>query len=444
MRRNKVVVSLHNLKNIFAIPDLRKKLGFVFAVLVVFRFGHYIPIPGVDAQLLKLGEAASGFLSYLDMVSGGALQRFSIFALGITPYISASIMMQLLSVMIPSLEAISKEGQHGRNIINQYTRYVTLGLSLVQGYGYSVFAEANGLVSNPGFFSYRLPAMLIVSTGALFVMWMGEQISEYGIGNGSSILIFSSIVSSLPFALYKLATSVQSGELHLLKAGLLACITLAVIVCVIFLEKGQRKIPVNYARRMVGNKMYEGQSSYIPLKINISGVIPVIFAGSTLNMPLMLVGMAASRYPNSFWQTIQQSFMQTGLLYNLCTVALIVFFSFFYTAVIFNPVEIAENLRKSGGFVPGIRPGKRTADFFDYVLTRVGFPGALYLAMLAVIPTLMVVVLQFPSTHIFSGISMLILVGVALDTSAQIESQLIERRYDGFLGSGRLSGRSGR
>ena len=439
-----MVVLFHNLKNIFAIDDLRKKLGFTFLVLVVFRFGHFIPIPGTDVSMLSLGDIASGVLAYLDLISGGALRKFSIFALGITPYISASIMMQILSIAIPQFEALAKEGQYGRNIINQYTRYLTLLLSLGQGLGYAFFAEAQGIVANPGWFSYRIPATLIISTGALFVMWMGEQISEFGIGNGSSILIFGSIVAGLPFGLVEFFNAIRTGELHIIKAAILAVITLAIIVCIIFLEKGQRKIPVHYAKRVVGNKVYGGQSSYIPLKINTPGVIPVIFAGSTLNAPLMLIAMLASKFPNTVISDLQRWMAPTGLIYNVLTVLLIVFFSYFYTAVLFNPIEIAENMQKSGGFVPGIRPGRKTADFFNYVLGRIGFPGALYIAILAVIPMVLWSVLNFPQEFLFSGLSLLIMIGVALDTSAQIESHLIERRYEGFLSSGRLRGRGGR
>lgn len=436
-------VLLRNIGNIFVVPDLRKKIGVVLGILAVFRLGHHILIPGIDADALLhfVRQSSYPLLGYLDLVSGGALRKFAIFALGIGPYISASIMMQLLTVMIPTLEQLAKEGEYGRKIINQYTRYLTLVLSLVQGFGYAIFAESSGLVINPGW-GFRLTAILILGTGSLFVMWLGEQISAYGIGNGSSILIFSSIVARLPLELISLFSDKKAGIVGLGTIVTLAAISLAVVVCVIFLEKGQRKIPVNYAKRVVGHRMYGGQSSYIPLKINSAGVIPVIFAANVVNLPLMLVGTLSTRFP--ILEGIQRWLSPNGVLYLLLTVGLIVFFSFFFTAIVFNPVEIADNMRKSGGFVPGIRPGKKTSEFFDYVLTRVGFPGAIYLALLAVIPTIIAWMTPIPRTYIFSGISILIIVGVALDTSAQIESYLIERHYEGFLSSGRLRGRSGR
>lgn len=438
-----MVVLLHNIKNIFSVPELRKKLGFTFLVLAVFRLGHHIPLPGIDSGMLLnfMKSATSGFFGYLDLVSGGALRKFAIFALGIGPYISSSIMMQLLTLMIPSLEMLSKEGEYGRKIINQYTRYLTLLLSIIQGFGYAILAESNGLALNPGW-GFRLTSILILSTGSLFVMWLGEQISSKGIGNGSSVLIFGSIVAGLPLATLRIITEVRSGLFNPMKALMLVAIVLAVTACVVFLEKGERKIPVHYAKRIIGNKVYGGQSSYIPFKINSSGVIPVIFAASTINMPLMLIGMLSKKFPSLAF--IQEWFSPVGIIYNVLTVSLIIFFSFFYTAIIFNPAELAENMKKSGGFIPGIRPGNQTAAFFDYVLTRVGFPGAVYLALLAVIPNILAGVFKFPITHVFSGISMLIIVGVGLDTSAQIESYLIEKNYQGFLASGRLKGRLGR
>ena len=431
---------LHNLKNIFLVEELRKKLAYTLGVLIIFRLGHHIPLPGIDpVKLLQMmSGAAGGILGYLDIVSGGALRRFAIFALGIGPYISASIMVQLLSMMLPQLEALSKEGEVGRQKLNQYTRYLTLGLALVQGFGYSVYAESIGLVSTPGWV-FRATTILILTVGALFVMWLGEQITARGIGNGSSILIFSSIVAGLPVALSKLFTELRLGQILPIIGIGLGILTLLVVIAVIYLEKGERKIPVHYAKRVIGNRMYGGQSSFIPLKINSAGVIPVIFAGSMMSLPFMVLNALVARWP---WFTIAQEWLSQGsLVYNICLAGLIIFFAYFWTAIMFNPTELAENMRKSGGFIPGIRPGKRTAEFFDYVLTRVGFPGAVYLASLVIVPNLLGAFFKLPAAYIFSGTSLLIVVGVALDTTAKIETHLIERRYEGFLSSGRLKGR---
>ena len=431
---------LHNLKNIFFVEELRKKLAYTLGVLIIFRLGHHIPLPGIDpVKLLSMmSGAAGGILGYLDIVSGGALRRFAIFALGIGPYISASIMVQLLSMMLPQLEELSKEGEVGRQKLNQYTRYLTFGLALVQGFGYSVYAESIGLVMTPGWM-FRVTTVLILCVGALFVMWLGEQITARGIGNGSSILIFSSIVAGLPVAVSKLMTELRLGQILPIIGIGLGALTLGVIIAVIYLEKGERKIPVHYAKRVIGNRMYGGQSSFIPLKINSAGVIPVIFAGSMMSLPFMVLNFLVARWP---WFAIAQEWLSQGsLVYNICLAGLIIFFAYFWTAIMFNPTELAENMRKSGGFVPGIRPGKRTAEFFDYVLTRVGFPGAVYLASLVIVPNLLGAFFKLPAAYIFSGTSLLIVVGVALDTTAKIETHLIERRYEGFLSSGRLKGR---
>jgi preprotein translocase subunit SecY len=437
-----VVVLLHNFKNIFLVSELRKKLAFTLGIFAVFRFGVHVPIPGVDVTALNTlfsSQLAGGLLSYLDLFSGGALRNFAIFALGMSPYISASIMMQLLTIMVPSLEALSKEGDYGRRIINKYTRYLTLGISIVQSMGIATYIErsAPGIVINPGW-GFRLSAVLILSLGALFVMWLGEQINAHGIGNGSSMIIFAGIVASFPSALLRIVENVRMGQTDLLVAGLLAIITLAFICCIIFLERGERKVPVQYAKRVVGHKVYGGQSSYIPLKLNPSNVVPVIFSSAILGMPMTIAGFFAARWPdvNRF---LMDWFYNERLLFNVLNAGLIIFFAFFYTAVIFNPVELADNIRKSGGFIPGIRPGKKTAEYFDYLLTRVCFPGAIYLALLAILPSMLKNIMSFPV--MFSGVSLLIVIGVALDASAQIESHLIERRYEGFLATGRLKGR---
>lgn len=436
-----MVVLLHNFKNIFLVAELRKKLAFTLGIFAVFRFGVHVPIPGVDLVALNnlIGaQMGGGFLSYLDLFSGGALKNFAIFALGMSPYISASIMMQLLTIMVPTLEALSKEGEYGRRIINRYTRYLTLVISFIQAFGLAAYIERTpGVVLTPGW-SFRLSAVLFMSIGSLFVMWLGEQINTHGLGNGSSMIIFAGIVAGLPAAMIKLLEDVRMGQTDLLILGLLGIITVAFIICIIFLERGERKVPVQYAKRVVGHKVYGGQSSYIPLKLNPSNVVPVIFSSSILQLPMTIGGLLATRWPEVN-RIMVDWFYNERMLYNVLNAGLIIFFAFFYTAVIFNPVELADNIRKSGGFIPGIRPGAKTAQFFDYLLTRVGFPGAVYLALLAILPSVLKNIIALPM--IFSGVSLLIVIGVALDASAQIESHLIERRYEGFLSSGRLKGR---
>jgi len=440
-----VVVVLRNFKNIFLVTELRKKIFFTLGVFLVYRLGTHIPIPGINTHVFSklIGNGAvGGLLSYLDLFAGGALRRFAIFALGMGPYINASIMMQLLTVMLPSLEQLSKEGEHGRRIISQYTRYLTFGLSVMYGFSTALFVERfPGLVITPGW-GFRLTTMVILAVGALFVMWLGEQINSHGIGNGSSMIIFAGIISTFPGAVLKIFGKIKMGGVEeIFWTSLLAAFLIAVITIIIFLERGERRIPVQYAKRVIGQKVYGGQSSYIPLKLNSAGVIPVIFASALMSMPVAIASLLATKIP--FFKTVMEDWLRYGgVLYSVLTAGLIMFFSFFYTAIIFNPVELADNIRKSGGFIPGIRPGKRTADFFDYILTRVGFPGSLYLAALAILPGIVYGLLpQLPT--MFQGVSLLIVIGVALDTSSQIESQLIERRYEGFLSTGRLKGRRG-
>jgi preprotein translocase subunit SecY len=437
-----VVVLLHNFKNIFLVAELRKKLAFTLGIFAVFRLGTHIPVPGIDVvalnNLFSTQFAGGGFLGYLDLFSGGALRNFAIFALGMSPYISASIMMQLLTIMLPTLEALSKEGEYGRRIINKYTRYLTMAISIIQSFGIALYIERTpGIVLTPGW-GFRLSTVLVLTVGALLVMWLGEQINAHGLGNGSSMIIFAGIVASFPSSIIKIIENVRMGQTDLLIVGLLGLVTIAFILCIIFLERGERKVPVQYAKRVVGHKVYGGQSSYIPLKLNPANVVPVIFSQAILGMPMMLVNLVATRWPD-FNRMVMDWFSRENMVYNIFNAGLIIFFAFFYTAVIFNPVELADNIRKSGGFIPGIRPGKKTAEFFDYLLTRVGFPGAVYLATLAILPSVLKNIISFPT--IFSGVSLLIVIGVALDASAQIESHLIERRYEGFLASGRLKGR---
>jgi preprotein translocase subunit SecY len=423
------------------IPELRKKLFFTLGVLIVSRLGTFIPVIGVNVPLLgefmKKATSLGGLLGYLDIFSGGALASATLFALGIGPYITASIMMQILGMSIPYLEQLVKEGEYGRKIINQYTRYLTVGLSIMYSFGFSAYLESQGLALTPGW-GFRIIFMLSLTVGALFVMWLGEQISLFGIGNGSSMLIFSGIVAKFPGYIIKTKALIDAGSFEIWQALLILAIFIIITGCIVFLEKGERKIPVQYARRIVGQRVYGGQSTYIPFKINTAGVMPVIFASSVLQIPLFVSGMLSQRF--EFFRKFGEWFVQTGVLFNALEFVLIIFFSFFYTALIFNPDELAENIKKSGGFIPGIRPGKKTAIFFNYILTRIGLVGALYLALLSISPNILNALFRMP--FYLSGTSLLIVVGVALETSAQIESYLIEHRYEGFLTSGRLKSRA--
>jgi preprotein translocase subunit SecY len=435
------VILLKNFGNIFKIPELTRKLLFTLGVLVVYRIGTSIPAIGISVPLLAehltRAKIFSGLLSYFDTFSGGALDKCTIFALGISPYITASIMMQMLSMTIPSLELLMKEGDYGRKVINQYTRYLALLLSIGYGFAYALYlSNANatttpGLVINPGW-GFTFLFTLSLTVGSMLTMWLGEQISLFGIGNGSSMIIFAGIVARFPSYFAKIITL-----LPWYKGLIILALFLVVAASIVYLEKGDRKIPVQYARRIIGQRVYGGQSTYIPFKINTAGVMPVIFAQSVLNIPLFLIGILAERF---IWlKFLASSLDQSGLLYNAFDFALIIFFTFFYTAIAFNPTELADNMKKSGGFIPGIRPGKQTADFFDYILTRIGLVGAVYLGVLAIAPNGIEYWLGLRDIGVvIGGTSLLIMVGVALETSAQIESYLIEHRYEGFLTSGRM------
>ncbi|MCL4229560.1 preprotein translocase subunit SecY [Candidatus Dependentiae bacterium] len=437
------MVLLKNFINIFFVPELRKKLFFTLGVLIVYRLGSHIPVVGVDVAALKnlLDQTTGlgGLLGYLDLFSGGALQHCTLFALGIMPYITASITMQMLGVAVPYLEQLLKEGEYGRKVVNQYTRYLALIVSVGQSFGFALLLERQGLVLQPGW-GFRIMLVLLLSVSALFVMWLSEQISLFGLGNGSSMIIAAGIIANFPSYFIKTWYHVQQGHMELPVALLIVAIFIVITACIVFLEKGERKIPVQYSRRIVGHRIYGGQSSYIPFKINTVGVMPVIFANSVLNMPMFIAAMLAGRF--AFFKWLSESLSSTGMLYNVVEFCLIIFFSFFYTALVYNPEELAENIRKSGGFIPGIRPGKKTAEFFYYILTRVGLIGAIYLATLALFPNIMRMLISMP--FVIGGTSLLIVVGVSLDTAAQIESYLIEHRYEGFLTSGRLRGRSSR
>ena len=440
------MVLLKNFGNIFKIPELTRKIMFTLGVLIVFRLGTMIPTIGINvgflADLMAKSAAFKGFLSYFDTFSGGALQYATVFALGVSPYITASIMMQMLSMTVPWLEALQKEGDYGRRQINQYTRYVTLLLSIGYSFSYAMTLTHFNNTSMPGLITmsgwlFIFLFVVSLSAGAMLVMWLGEQISLFGIGNGSSMLIFAGIVSRFPKVIFALMRQ------HPIKALAAIIIFLFIAGLIVYLEKGERKIPVQYARRIIGQRVYGGQSTYIPFKINTAGVMPVIFASSLLNIPTFILGMLASWFP--YLKTVTGLLAIGGPLYSAMEFALIIFFTFFYTAIAFNPTELADNMKKSGGFIPGIRPGKQTADYFDYILTRIGLVGAVYLGFLAIAPNILLNwILKLPPDAIINGTSLLIMVGVALETSAQIESYLIEYKYGSFLSSGRVKSRVAR
>ncbi len=433
------MVLLKSFTNIFKVPELRKRILFTLGVLMICRLGTVIPIIGVHIQLLaerlKMASGWGSLFTYLDTISGSAYGSCTLFALGIGPYITASIAMQLLTMAIPSLEQLQKEGEYGRRLINQYTRYLTLGVSLVTSLTYCSILEASGLVLQPGL-AFNIIFVISMTAGAMFVMWLGEQILLYGIGNGSSMIIFAGIISRLPDLIVRTVQYVQMGTTSLIAVGIVFIFFIAIIACIIFLEKGERKIPVQYARRVVGSKVYGGQSSYIPFKINPVGVMPVIFASSAMAFPMLITTFLASRFESL--QFLRDA-LTSVLVYNTLQFLLIIFFTFLYTAMVFNPDELAENIKKNGGFIPGIRPGQKTARFFDFILNRIGLVGALYLGILAILPSIVKVFFDVP--FLLQGTSLLIAVGVALETSAQVETYLIEHRYEGFLTSGRLKSR---
>jgi preprotein translocase subunit SecY len=426
------------------IPELRRRLLFTLAMLAVYRVGVAIPTPGIDGRALAefFESVRNSVLGMVNLFSGGALERFSIFALGIMPYISASIILQLLTMVIPHLERLSKEGEIGRRKITQYTRYGAVALALIQGLFISMGLES---VTSPGGarvvihsgLAFRAMTMITLSSGTAFIMWLGEQISERGVGNGISLIIFAGIVANLPSAIMTTTTYVREGEMGILVLLGLAVFMVVVVGCIIFVERGQRRIPVQYAKRVVGRRMYGGQSSHLPLKINTSGVIPPIFASSLLIFPATI-----AQFAQNPWSQAVTDYLRPGsVVYDLMFVGLIIFFCYFYTAVTFNTSDVAENMKKFGGFVPGIRPGQRTAEYIDRVLVRITLGGALYVSAVCVMPTILMA--QFNVPFSFGGTALLIVVGVALDTVAQIETHLLTRSYQGFMRSGRLRGRRG-
>ena len=465
---------LQALRNIWDVPELRRRVLFTLGLLAVYRVGNHVPTPGINAQsLIDFFEQNRGnWFGLVDMFSGGNLAKVTIFALGIMPYISASIILQLLTVVWPFLEKLSKEGELGRRKITQYTRYGTVLLSVIQSFGIAVYLERMTLsnqfkiVEHPGW-GFKVMTVLTLTTGTAFIMWLGEQITERGIGNGMSLIIFAGIVVGFPRALLGSFQMIQRGELSLLAALLLVAAMVLVVGAIVFVERGQRRIPVQYAKRVVGRRVYGGQTTHLPLRVNTAGVIPVIFASSIIAFPQTVASFFQAQLP--WMQNVSEQLRWGMPLYNILYVAFIIFFCYFYTAIVFNPDDVAENMRKYGGFIPGIRPGKRTSEYLDHILGRITFGGAIYLALVAILPEFLITgfkVAPIPligqpldmflsnnnlgwiteGLHLnfyFGGTSLLIVVGVAMDTIAQVEAQLIMRHYDGFTGRGgkRIRGR---
>lgn len=413
--------------------DLKGRLIFLVLALVVYRIGAHVPVPGIDPDMLQqlFNQQQGGILGLFNMFSGGALSRFSVFALGIMPYISASIIFQMLSYVLPSLEAIRKEGEQGRRKITQYTRYGTLLLGLFQGFGIAVALETQpGLVIDPGFL-FRITTTVSLLTGTMFLMWLGEQITERGLGNGISIIIFAGIVAGLPNGTSGLFQLVSTGAISPLAAIFVIAIVLAVTAFVVFVERGQRRITVNYAKRQIGNKIYGGQSSYLPLKMNMSGVIPPIFASSLILFPATLAGWFTSGDSTRWIRDLAAALSPGQPLYTLLYAALIIFFAFFYTALVFNPKETAENLKKSGAFIPGIRPGEQTARYIDRVLLRLTLGGAAYLVFVCLVPEFLN--LKFNVPFYFGGTSLLIVVVVTMDFMSQVQAYMMTHQYENLL-----------
>lgn len=429
-------------QNIPKIPELKRRIIITLLLLAVYRIGVHVPTPGIDTIALSafFAQAKGTLFSFIDMFSGGAFERLSVFALGIMPYISSSIILQLLTVVVPHLERLSKEGEAGRKKITQYTRYGTVLLSLIQGFGISVGLEhmtgpgGELVVMDPGW-AFRLMTMITLTAGTAFIMWLGEQITERGIGNGISLIIFAGIIARLPTAITNSARLIRTGEMGILITLFLIVLMVAVVGAIIYVERGQRRIPVQYAKRIVGRRMYGGQSTHLPLKVNTAGVIPPIFASSIIMFPATI----ASFVDHPWMKAVSAQLAPGSLIYELIYVGFIFFFCYFYTAVTFNPTDVADNMRKYGGYIPGIRPGKKTAEFVDRVLTRITFSGAIYVATVCVLPSILITKFNVP--FYFGGTALLIVVGVALDTVGQIESHMLMRHYEGFMKRGRIKGR---
>jgi preprotein translocase subunit SecY len=440
--------------NAFKLPDLRNKILITIGLLVVYRLGAHLPTPGIDGAKLaiffdRLAQGQGTLFGIMNMFSGGSIQRLTIFALGIMPYISASIIMQLLTVVIPHLEKLAKEGELGRRKITQYTRYGTVGLAIMQSFFISLWLENPAHFGNlqivpfPGLM-FRIMTVLTLTTGTAFIMWLGEQIQEKGIGNGMSLIIAAGILSNMPTGVMQMIIAVSPMDpskrtMDPLVAILMIFIMIVAIVAVIMLTQGERKIPVQYAKRIVGRKVVGGQATFIPFKVNQGGVVPIIFAQSIILFPATI----AAFLPNPMIQQVAQQLRPGDLVYTIPYVFLIVFFCYFYAAISFNPIDVADNMKKYGGFIPGVRPGRPTAEFFDYIINRITLPGGVFLALIAVFPDMLTKMLNVPNlvADFFGGSALLIVVGVALDTMKQIESQLLMRHYEGFMKRGRLRGR---
>lgn len=429
-------------QNIGKIPELKRRIITTLLLLVVYRVGAHIPTPGINTEALAaFFRAAQGtLLGLFDMFSGGALSQLSVFALGIMPYISSSIILQLLTVVIPHLERLSKEGEAGRRKITQYTRYGTVILSIIQGFGIAFGLEGmtgpggEMVVLNPGW-GFRIITVVTLTAGTAFIMWLGEQITERGIGNGISLIIFAGIVAGIPNAVISSFRLLSAGEISLFVAILILLMMVAVVAFIIFMERGQRRIPVQYAKRVVGRRVYGGQNTHIPLKINTSGVIPPIFASSIIMFPATVANFIKVPWV----QSVANAFAPGHWLYSITYVGFIIFFCFFYTAIVFNPIDVADNMKKYGGFIPGIRPGRPTAEYIDKVLSRITLGGAVYVSAVCILPTLLIQKFNVP--FYFGGTALLIVIGVAMDTLAQIEAHMLSRHYEGFLKKGRIRGR---
>ncbi|MEE9500067.1 MAG: preprotein translocase subunit SecY [Candidatus Omnitrophota bacterium] len=441
--------------NLFKIPDLKRKILITAGLIAVYRVGAFIPTPGIDGAKLamffeNIAKTQGGTLfGMINMFSGGAIQRLTIFALGIMPYISASIILQLLTAVVPYLERLSKEGEEGRKKIIQYTRYGTVVLAIIQSFFIALWLENPArfqgmqIVQFPGW-SFRVLAVITLTSGTAFIMWLGEQIQEYGIGNGISLIITAGIVSRIPAAIYQLMQLVspfspERSQIDPFTLILMAGMLVGVVVAVVAITQGQRKIPIQYAKRVIGRKIYGGQSTYIPLRVNQAGVIPIIFAQSIILFPATIAGLI----PSQAIQNVAGILTRQTFVYNIVYSLLIIFFCYFYTAITFNPLDISNNMKRFGGFVPGIRPGRQTAEYLDFIMTRITLPGAVFLAIIAVLPSIISGALKIPYlvASFFGGTGLLIIVGVMLDTMRQIESHLLVRHYEGFMKKGRIKGR---
>jgi len=431
-----------SIQNIFSIPELRRRVLFTLGMLAVYRVGCHVPTPGIDAQVLaKFFEGTSGtLLGLVSAFTGGALERMTVFALGIMPYISASIILQLLTVVFEPVERLAKEGEQGRKTITRWTRYGTVVLSVIQGAGIAVGLQTmrgpagEPVVSNPGF-GFIILTVITLTAGTAFIMWLGEQITERGIGNGISLIIFAGIVANIPSAIVNSVRLMRTGAMGPMVVLLILALMVVVVWAIIFMERGQRRVPIHYAKRVVGMRSYGGQTSHLPLKVNMSGVIPPIFASSIIMFPATVAGLVDVPWV----QSVAGMLTPDHWVYNLFYVAFIIFFCYFYTAVTFNPIDVADNIKKQGGYIPGIRPGKATSDYIDTVLGRLTFAGALYISAVCVLPTYLISELNVP--FFFGGTSLLIVVGVGLDTASQIEAHLISRSYEGFMKGVTIKGR---